>query len=102
MKHLLINGNKNNMSLVPSAGEDRTSDRQARKQGEKYGKNELVPRTREDRSVVKQAGKQEKSAGSQAGKGQNCRLTGGKTCCSWRQTSSTQYLCAKKIKAREK
>lgn len=63
MKHLLTNSNKNNTSLVPSAEEDRTFDRQARKQEEKYGKNELVPRAREDRSVVKQAGRQEKSAG---------------------------------------
>ena len=43
MKHLLTNSNKNNMSLVPSAEEDRAFDRQARKQGEKYGKNELKP-----------------------------------------------------------
>ena len=63
MKHLLTNSNKNNKSLVQSAEEDRTFDRQARKQEEKYGKNELVPRAREDRSVVKQAGRQEKSAG---------------------------------------
>ena len=55
MKHLLINSNKINESgarLVPSAGEDRTVDRQAGKQGEKYGKKELVPCARKDRTVV--------------------------------------------------
>ena len=29
--------------MVPSVGEDRTVDRQATKQGEKYRKNEVVP-----------------------------------------------------------
>ena len=66
MKHLLINSNKNNESdarLVPSAGEERTVDRQARKQGEKYGKKDLVPSGRENRSAVKQAGKQGEKRG---------------------------------------
>ena len=67
MKHLLINSNKNNMSLVlvwrPSAGEDRTVDRQAGKQGEKYGKKDLVPSAPENRSVVEQAGKHGEKCG---------------------------------------
>ena len=59
---------------MPSVGEDRTVDRQARKQGEKYRKNELVLRGREDSSVVKQAGKQREKRGKNelepsAGKG---------------------------------
>ena len=48
---------------MPSAGEERTVDRQARKQGEKYGKKDLVPSARENRSVVKQAGKQAEKCG---------------------------------------
>ena len=35
--------------MVPSAGEDRTVDRQATKQGERNRTNEVVLRAREDR-----------------------------------------------------
>ena len=48
---------------MPSAGEDRTVDRQAGKQGEKYGKKDLVPSAPENRSVVEQAGKHGEKCG---------------------------------------
>ena len=51
--------------MVPSAGEDRTVDRQATKQGEKYRKNEVMPRAQEDR--LERLENKEKSAGKMNG-----------------------------------